>query len=800
MQAIEKALKDCTLFVLFLTVDSINSHIVRFEALLARELIARGLIDRFLVICLDEDAFNKADENWKTYNFVRKPISPQSAARTIISTLLISNSNQSEDAQPFVGRGKELSACKEALAQPGTTANKAIFVSGIHGIGRRTFAHHLLNDVYPYLNRALPEIYLNKLDGYDELFRGVFSRFSPFETVSQKRLRVQNFEKASTDEKATLITQQLERLIDARETLIIVDRGGMLDDSGAMQVPLKTVLSRIEPSRHPTLVLIAERMMPGIKQHELHGTVFSRLNALERDEVRQLIGLLLGQNNINYTREQWEALTDLSDGHPFNVSFMIAFIKMYSIDILLADPESLNQIKYKRSSQFISRCAFSEVDVIILGTMKDFSSLNFELICTIADTDQATVARSLERLMDLHILEAFEDTYTLSAPLRNAIERDPRVHLEPSERRRVLRTLAGAFAEMQDNTRISMSIVDTAIITALQAETPIPDVFAAFLLPSHKVWLGRRRYDERRYKECIRLMDNAIDNSNRLSPAGIVEACRFLCLAATRMSEDETFRKGIRVLRGLANDSWASSNIHFLIGFNARFEGEIPQAEENFRKSLEYSDDNFSAIRELASICATRGDFESAEQFARKVLRDAEDNAYILDVMLKALIGRNRGNYRPYEDEIEQLFFRLQKSSDANKKSFYATRRAEYLWTRGEINEACRLIDNAIVETPGIFDVHLLRARIYLDRPNLSVVRDEIGKMEAQIRRRTQAEGQRNLRPLIELRAELHLIEGKFEEARKLYANPRVFSAEETERLIKGIDREQAYRQRGGLD
>jgi len=134
------------------------------------------------------------------------------------------------------------------------------------------------------------------------------------------------------------------------------------------------------------------------------------------------------------------------------------------------------------------------------------------------------------------------------------------------------------------------------------------------------------------------------------------------------------------------------------------------------------------------------------------------------------------------------------------KKSFYATRRAEYLWARGEINEACRLIDNAIVETPGIFDVHLLRARIYLDRPNLSVVRDEIGKMEAQIRRRTQAEGQRNLRPLIELRAELHLTEGQFEEARKLYANTRVFSAVETERLIKGVDREQAYRQRGGLD
>ena len=257
------------------------------------------------------------------------------------------------------------------------------------------------------------------------------------------------------------------------------------------------------------------------------------------------------------------------------------------------------------------------------------------------------------------------------------------------------------------------------------------------------------------------------------------------------------FQKGIGVLRRLAHDPWANSNVYFLFGFNARFEGEIPRAEENFRKSLEYSEDNFSALRELASICKTRGDFESAEIFGRKALRKAEDNAYVLDVLVGTLIGRHRGDYRMYEGDIDLLLERLRKSSDEAGKSCYETRQAEYLLARGQVAEACRMIDEATRATPGIFDVHLLGAKSYLERRNVSVVREEIEIMENRVGQRTKAEGRRNLRALIEVKADFQVLVGEFDEARKLYDNERVFSAGESQRLIKEVDREQAYRSRG---
>ena len=307
---------------------------------------------------------------------------------------------------------------------------------------------------------------MNALDGYDELFRHVFACFAPFETLSQRRVRITSFDVANNDQKARLIAQQVERLIEARESIFIVDRGGLLDDRGAFQLPLYNVLRLVNPSRHPQVIIIAERMVPFGRREALGNTLFCRVNVLRRGDIGQLIGLLLQRENVRYSDEQVGKLIDLADDHPFNVAFMISFIKMYSIDLLLADPEQLNQFKYKRSSQFIRNCEFDELESRVLAILKDFTTLSFDLICDAAGGEQGNVARALQRLIELHIVEAAEDTYTLSAPLRIAIELDRRFRLQAGERRRILGALAGAFAQYNDDSHVQNSVIDTAILTA----------------------------------------------------------------------------------------------------------------------------------------------------------------------------------------------------------------------------------------------------------------------------------------------------------------------------------------------
>jgi hypothetical protein len=59
-KAIAVALRRSDLFCLFLSVSSVNSAYVDFETLLGIEFFARGQIERFLAICLDDEAFVQA--------------------------------------------------------------------------------------------------------------------------------------------------------------------------------------------------------------------------------------------------------------------------------------------------------------------------------------------------------------------------------------------------------------------------------------------------------------------------------------------------------------------------------------------------------------------------------------------------------------------------------------------------------------------------------------------------------------------------------------------------------------------
>ena len=102
VETIRAALERSSIFVLFLTQDALESSYVRFEALLAQELLAKGLLEKFLVICLDAQAFSKADENWKSFSFVRHLTSDQSIARLIQNHLIIDRAKTASKHQPYV--------------------------------------------------------------------------------------------------------------------------------------------------------------------------------------------------------------------------------------------------------------------------------------------------------------------------------------------------------------------------------------------------------------------------------------------------------------------------------------------------------------------------------------------------------------------------------------------------------------------------------------------------------------------------------------------------------------------------
>ena len=269
VEAIQTSLKRSSIFVLFLTQDALDSSYVRFEALLAQELLAKGLVEKFLVICLDAQAFSRADEHWKAFSFVRHLTSAQSIARLIQNHLIMDRAKTTLKHQPYVERSKELNDLKELLIQPGAPPVKGIHISGNEGIGRRTFARRLYKDRYPAINAVFPEIQIELLDGYDEIFRKVSQELLPSWPLSSWHARIHGFSIADDTGKATQIASLFDQLVESREAIFIRDGGGLLDNDGALQQPFRKILSRIQQRSHPTAVFIAKRMVPRSQRGDL---------------------------------------------------------------------------------------------------------------------------------------------------------------------------------------------------------------------------------------------------------------------------------------------------------------------------------------------------------------------------------------------------------------------------------------------------------------------------------------------------------------------------------------------------
>jgi tetratricopeptide (TPR) repeat protein len=316
----------------------------------------------------------------------------------------------------------------------------------------------------------------------------------------------------------------------------------------------------------------------------------------------------------------------------------------------------------------------------------------------VAASDAAIVSAALANLIDYHIVEADLNAFSISPPLWIAVERDSRFELPSHKEASILSVISEELTAKQDTDEISASMIDAAILATLQQGGELPPLFAALLLPSHLVWLARRRYNKKRLEECIQLARSALASVGRLSPAGKVEACRVLCLAAARRDQQDDFNVGIKALRADATDAWLRSNVNFLLGFNARMRGRFPEAEGLFRSAYEDSPGNFSAAHEIASICLARGNLGDAESFARQAFESAQDNAYILDILLRVLMARQQQEHKNSDDEIALLFNRLEGVGEEEGRSFYTTRRAEFEF--GSLDEARKLIDNAVTKTP----------------------------------------------------------------------------------------------------
>lgn len=770
-----------------------SSAYVDFETLLGLEFLASGKVGRFLVVCIDEVAFEKVAFNVKFFNIIRKSVDSGSAAKLIQGYLVSAAASERRD-HPFLGREEEMLELEKQATDHRRPNSKAIFISGNFGSGRRTFAQKFYERRYPHVGRNFPTINVDSFAGLEELYRKNLGALRPTIGVGELKTRIHAFSVAARKEKVRLVAQLFNSLLPAREAALLLDTGGILTDSGEFVAEVNEVIDNLEDRPHPPAIIVSPRMIPSRLRRPQNDVSYVAIKSLRREESERLISGLLKDRSVAISDSALHELVKLGDGHPFNIYRMVDEVAERGVGPFLANPLAFIDWKHRQSSEYVAKIDFTENEIKILALLTQIPELDFDAVVSSLNLNAAQSSEDLLRLTNLHVVESISGMFMVSPALRVAVERDRRVRLAESLEREALKSLASSLTIRIEEGTASISLIDSAVLAGLESGSLNSGFASVFLLPSHAVWLAKRNYELRRWTDSIRFAEEALKGSNRLSSQGFVAACRFICLSAARIGESATFENAIKKLEHAAKDDWAKSNVAFLKGFNARMQGNLPQAEILFRQSYHLSPGNISAAREIAAICLARDNLDEAEQFARDANSHAPTNPYLLDILISVLV-RKHGRSAKHSSEINALFDALEAVDREGGRSFFTTRRAEFEHLWGDNQLALRLIDEAVAKTPTIFEPRRLQAEIYLKDGNKLKAFETIQRMEAMVNARDPNERRTNYRLYLKTLARYYVEAGRYAEAKGIYDDAGVFTEAERQAAIKEVEMIQGFTQ-----
>jgi hypothetical protein len=413
---IENNLKQNDLFVLFLSKNSLLSNWVKKEIEIAEKYISEGRMRRFLTICIDDSSLSDAMKIVQNHNAVRKVTSVNQIVRIILTQMISANAELRRSEHIFIGRKNEIEEIQNQIIDPTKENIKSIFISGIAGIGRRSFVRQIYKDVYPSVNRLFPEIFISPNDGSEEIFRKLIEVNTPIESLSDIAKLFENFSKMNNEEKINKLKIEIYNIFKNREALVFTDAGGLLNENGSLNDTLYALADDRSHQHHPGLIFISERMMPFKRRTDLKGVAFQKLQSLRPEDSKKILAFLLKKFNISYTSDDLEAISEHTDNHPQSIYITSNYIKEYGINQFLNDPSDLVSWKHRRGYEYLIRFEFSDVEKLILGLLSDFKQLDASMLFEALGEATEKISTGLKNLLDLHIIEIHDDDYVLAPP------------------------------------------------------------------------------------------------------------------------------------------------------------------------------------------------------------------------------------------------------------------------------------------------------------------------------------------------------------------------------------------------
>ena len=468
-----------------------------------------------------------------------------------------------------------------------------------------------------------------------------------------------------------------------------------------------------------------------------------------------------------YDEDDLKELVRLSDGHPGNIYFCVEHIRRYGLDAFIQDPSEFVFMKQNRGREFLNQFEFDETDKDIVCCVSELPYTDSKSLYDNISGSAEDISTSIRSLIDRGVMNLDDGHYVISKPLRPAIEKSPEFQSReclPG----FMKSIAAELKVIDKDRDIDVAMIEPSILALLETEGAQSPFAGTFVLPSHRAWYARKLYSKKRYRDALKVAEEALQDDSRLSRVTAFECYSIAIRAASRLQENTPAERLLGRMRQAANSVREVGNYHFLQGFYDRKSRRYQSAEDNLRSCIEKNMNHASALRELAHLLYTFGRNGEALPFAESAHKRIPNNTYILDTyvgILLALYKENlNSNYKTTIDEYITLLHRI--SND--RENFAHLRQAEYDLIMNDKDRAHRSAISAVNNNPTNASSLILLAKTSMAVKSVVDMRRAISLMDEVQSNPDSGLGDGETRAFLELKARCLYMEGDATNARNL--------------------------------
>ncbi len=675
--AIIQGIDKSKLFVFFASKSSLTRYWPTFEVDAAK---TRNL--RALTIVTDTSVTIADLPEWMRNWVVVSPApSPIQTARMIKMRLIVDS--DLEKQLPFVGREGDLQWFSTKLIMPPEQPSpRIIVISGLDGIGRRTFARRALRD---YLSLDIgPVIILEETDSIDKLQWQLIEETCDSGSRAEVSKLMAEFQGMSLSQQAEDVAKRISAIGKKNYAPVIIDKGVLLDDYGRYSDQVTAILEALLKYKDTYLVLIHRRRPEAPADEEIkQGLAFYRLNPLKLEHTELLLQQRLRISGVKATSPQIRDLAIYMEGYPPSVELACNYAREYGLGTLLSDKATLIDFQVRTFAPIIDRFKLQQIEWDILKTLGSESTLPLEVLALILGKTEEELVPFLKHLIDLNLATPVDINFSIAAPVKEAVHK-LRGNFTDLEYRGIGQKLLAKYWATK-NEIPSLAIVDVTIHALANSDVQKLKDFGDLILPSQLLRVAKEAYDSKDWDKAIAFAKRTLSLDTRRDFARVI-----LFKGYVRKEQWTDAEKELEVIRIRGGKGYFYDK-----GFFEWKRGHLPAAISAFKSALGAGDTSISVYRDLAHCLFRNAQVEEAKTTLNKAPQWIFRNSYVVDLAAQIAIAQKDPKAEEYISALEHV---------ASPDIFHL-RRSMFYAALGKLSEALEDAEAAVASNPSFQSV-----------------------------------------------------------------------------------------------